>query len=85
MVDELRRKILKGALAGTALLLGHPLISSSIFKEKESVYGMNLTRRFGKGRIVDEGLFEFFDYANIRVSIFNSQQFVQLLVVVFPF
>ena len=66
MVDELRRKILKGALAGTALLLGHPLISSSIFKEKESVYGMNLTRRFGKGRIVDEGLFEFFDYANIK-------------------
>lgn len=64
MVDEIRRKILKGTIAGTALLLGRSLISSSIFKE--SVYGINLTRRYKNERIADPRLLNILDYENIN-------------------
>jgi len=75
MVNKLRRKLLKGTLAGTALLLGHPLISSSIFKEKESFYGMNLTRRMGDGEIICGFVNEFIDYSEMKNFVIHLTHF----------
>src|SRR3989344_4457555 len=77
MADELRRKILKGVLAGGAFLLGSPIISSSIFKEKESAYGLNLTKRMGNGAIVDNSIYEFIEYSRIKIFFIHIGNFLK--------
>lgn len=75
MVDELRRKMLKGALAGIGFAWLGPMISVGMPRKKERFYGMNLTRRMSNGKIVDKNLFELVEYANIKDFIIHIGYF----------